>query len=161
MLLAAYPLLKTAHMTLVGASVLLFVLASALCGLAGGLGGALQAAFPVLSGVLLANLWVSMKSLLLGFVISCVIAIPLGYLMGLSRITRNFFDPLVNLLQAIPGLAWEARPGEAQHGFTHRDLTMRLMTARVATLPQGAETASLDQAGRSLPSAMRKLLPLL
>ena len=59
-----------------------------------------------LSGVLLANLWVSMKSLLLGFVISCVIAIPLGYLMGLSKITRNFFDPLVNLLQAIPGLAW-------------------------------------------------------
>ncbi len=59
-----------------------------------------------LSGVLLSNLWVSMKSLLLGFVISCVIAIPLGYLMGLSRITRNFFDPLVNLLQAIPGLAW-------------------------------------------------------
>ena len=59
-----------------------------------------------LSGVLLSNLWVSMKSLLLGFVISCVIAIPLGYLMGLSRVTRNFFDPLVNLLQAIPGLAW-------------------------------------------------------
>jgi len=59
-----------------------------------------------LSGVLLVNLWVSMKSLLLGFVIGCVIAIPLGYLMGLSRITRNFFDPLVNLLQAIPGLAW-------------------------------------------------------
>ncbi len=59
-----------------------------------------------LSGVLLANLWVSMKSLLLGFVISCAIAIPLGYLMGLSRVTRNFFDPLVNLLQAIPGLAW-------------------------------------------------------
>lgn len=59
-----------------------------------------------LSGVLLSNLWVSMKSLLLGFVISCVIAIPLGYLMGLSKITRNFFDPLVNLLQAIPGLAW-------------------------------------------------------
>jgi ABC-type nitrate/sulfonate/bicarbonate transport system permease component len=59
-----------------------------------------------LSGVLLVNLWVSMKSLLLGFVIGCAIAIPLGYLMGLSKITRNFFDPLVNLLQAIPGLAW-------------------------------------------------------
>jgi NitT/TauT family transport system permease protein/taurine transport system permease protein len=32
--------------------------------------------------------------------------VPLGYLMGLSRASRNFFDPLVNLLQAIPGLAW-------------------------------------------------------
>lgn len=56
------------------------------------------------------------------------------------------------------GLDWEARPGEAQHGFTHRELTMRLMVARVADLPEGT---LLDQAARSLPSAMRKLLPLL
>jgi len=26
--------------------------------------------------------------------------------MGLNRASRDFFDPLVNLLQAIPGLAW-------------------------------------------------------
>lgn len=58
------------------------------------------------SGVLLVNLWVSLRSLLLGFVVGCAIAVPLGYLMGLSRVSRNFFDPLVNLLQAIPGLAW-------------------------------------------------------
>lgn len=58
------------------------------------------------SGVLLVNLWVSLRSLLLGFVVGCAIAVPLGYLMGLSRASRNFFDPLVNLLQAIPGLAW-------------------------------------------------------
>lgn len=56
------------------------------------------------------------------------------------------------------GLAWAARPGKAQHGFTHRELTMRLMTAQVAELPEGTP---LDQAARSLPSAMRKLLPLL
>lgn len=58
------------------------------------------------SGVLLVNLGVSLKSLVLGFITGCAIAIPLGYLMGLHRISRNFFDPLVNLLQAIPGLAW-------------------------------------------------------
>jgi A/G-specific adenine glycosylase len=56
------------------------------------------------------------------------------------------------------GLDWEARPGVAQHGFTHRDLTMRVLVARVAELPEGTP---LDQAARSLPSAMRKLLPLL
>ena len=60
----------------------------------------------LVSGVLLVNLWVSLRSLLLGFVVGCAIAVPLGYLMGLSRVSRNFFDPLVNLLQAIPGLAW-------------------------------------------------------
>jgi taurine transport system permease protein len=58
------------------------------------------------SGVLLVDLGVSLKSLLLGFVAGCAVAVPLGYLMGLSRASRNFFDPLVNLLQAIPGLAW-------------------------------------------------------
>src|SRR6478735_9029772 len=51
------------------------------------------------SRVLLVNLWVSLRSLLLGFVVGCAIAVPLGYLMGLSRVSRNFFDPLVNLLQ--------------------------------------------------------------
>ena len=58
------------------------------------------------SGVLLVNLAVSLKSLVLGFVVGAAIAVPLGYLMGLNRAGREFFDPLVNLLQAIPGLAW-------------------------------------------------------
>jgi NitT/TauT family transport system permease protein/taurine transport system permease protein len=60
----------------------------------------------LVSGVLLVNLAVSLRSLALGFVVGCALAVPLGYLMGLSRASRNFFDPLVNLLQAIPGLAW-------------------------------------------------------
>ena len=58
------------------------------------------------AGVLLVNLGVSLKRLLLGFIVGSAIAIPLGYLMGLNRASRDFFDPLVNLLQAIPGLAW-------------------------------------------------------
>jgi A/G-specific adenine glycosylase len=57
-----------------------------------------------------------------------------------------------------PELPWQARPGEAQHGFTHRHLTMRVMRAEVPDLPEGTP---LDQAARSLPSAMRKLLSLL
>ncbi|MCC7273495.1 MAG: ABC transporter permease [Alphaproteobacteria bacterium] len=58
------------------------------------------------SGVLPFNLGVSLRSLGIGFVVGAAIAVPLGYLMGLSRASRRFFDPLVNLLQAIPGLAW-------------------------------------------------------
>lgn len=58
------------------------------------------------SGVLLTNMAVSLKSLGIGFLVGAVIAVPLGYLMGLNRASRDFFDPLVNLLQAIPGLAW-------------------------------------------------------
>lgn len=58
------------------------------------------------SGVLFRNLGVSLLSLGLGFLVGTAVAVPLGYLMGLSRASRNFFDPIVNLLQAIPGLAW-------------------------------------------------------
>ena len=56
----------------------------------------------LLSGILLLNLGVSLKSLLLGFIVGCFLAVPLGYLMGLSRTSRDFFDPLVNLLQLQP-----------------------------------------------------------
>lgn len=58
------------------------------------------------SGKLFYNLLVSLRSLTLGFLVGAAIAVPLGYLMGLSRRSRDFFDPLVNLLQSIPGLAW-------------------------------------------------------
>jgi ABC-type nitrate/sulfonate/bicarbonate transport system permease component len=58
------------------------------------------------SGALPKALSVSLVSLAYGFLIGAAIALPLGYLMGLNRASRNFFDPLVNLLQAIPGLAW-------------------------------------------------------
>jgi NitT/TauT family transport system permease protein/taurine transport system permease protein len=58
------------------------------------------------SGVLLIDLGVSLRSLAYGFVVGAGIAVPLAYLMGLHRASRDFFDPLVNLIQAIPGLAW-------------------------------------------------------
>jgi ABC-type nitrate/sulfonate/bicarbonate transport system permease component len=56
--------------------------------------------------VLLFNLAVSLKRLSLGFVAGVGLALPLSYLMGLHRRNRNFFDPLINLIQSIPGLAW-------------------------------------------------------
>jgi len=58
------------------------------------------------SGVLLLNLAVSLTSLAYGFIVGGGLGVPLAYLMGLHRTSRDFFDPLVNLVQAIPGLAW-------------------------------------------------------
>jgi A/G-specific adenine glycosylase len=61
----------------------------------------------------------------------------------------------------VPGVNWRPMPGEARHGFTHRELTMRLWAARAPRLPDAAESLTLDEAARHLPTAMRKLLPLL
>jgi len=60
----------------------------------------------LVSGVLLTNLAVSLGSLGLGLLVGVGTALPLSYLMGLNRASRDFFDPLINLVQAIPGLAW-------------------------------------------------------
>lgn len=60
----------------------------------------------------------------------------------------------------LPGLPWRAVPGAARHGFTHRELTMRLLVAEVPALPAGAEARPLETAATALPSAMRKLLAL-
>ena len=62
----------------------------------------------------------------------------------------------------LPGLAWERRAGQARHGFTHFELVMELMLARVAVLPAGAgfEHLSQDGAAAALPGAMRRLLVL-
>ncbi|WP_408639206.1 A/G-specific adenine glycosylase [Roseococcus microcysteis] len=61
----------------------------------------------------------------------------------------------------LAGVNWRPLPGEARHGFTHRDLTMTLWAARASRLPEGAESLPLEEAPRHLPSAMKKLLALL
>ena len=60
----------------------------------------------IASGTLLVNLGVSLKSLGFGFIAGAGLGLPLSYLMALNRGSRDFFDPLINLIQAIPGLAW-------------------------------------------------------
>ena len=58
------------------------------------------------SGQLTQNVVISLGNLVLGFSIASAIAFPLGILMGMNRVVGRLVDPLVNLLQAIPGLAW-------------------------------------------------------
>jgi NitT/TauT family transport system permease protein/taurine transport system permease protein len=66
-----------------------------------------MAAISLLSdGALLKHTWDSTFRLLVGFIVGVSVAIPLGIAMGLNRHIARFFDPLINLAQAIPGLAW-------------------------------------------------------
>jgi taurine transport system permease protein len=58
------------------------------------------------NGSLLKHVTESSIRLILGFIAGAGVAIPLGIAMGMNRNIGRFFDPLVNLFQAIPGLAW-------------------------------------------------------
>ena len=42
----------------------------------------------------------------LGFAIACVVAIPLGFLIGMSPLMRRAFDPFIQVLKPISPLAW-------------------------------------------------------
>lgn len=44
--------------------------------------------------------------ILLGFLASITVAIPLGIAMGWSRVVDNIMDPIVGLIRPIPPLAW-------------------------------------------------------
>jgi NitT/TauT family transport system permease protein len=58
------------------------------------------------SGVLPKALLNASGHMLLGFGISIAIALPLGFLMGRIRALHDLLDPLVNLLYAVPAIAW-------------------------------------------------------
>ena len=44
--------------------------------------------------------------ILLGLALACLIAIPLGMLMGRFRAIERFFMPIISMLMPIPSLAW-------------------------------------------------------
>jgi ABC-type nitrate/sulfonate/bicarbonate transport system permease component len=58
------------------------------------------------SGYLLDNVSISAMRVLVGFLLSALIAVPLGAIMALSATANNLVDPIVRLLAPIPGVAW-------------------------------------------------------
>lgn len=63
---------------------------------------------PALRGSLLSHIWASVQEVFFGFLFAVLVGVPLGLLMGWSRIAYNLFDPLVELLRPIPPTAWVA-----------------------------------------------------
>jgi NitT/TauT family transport system permease protein len=60
----------------------------------------------VRSGLLLADVAVSLKRIAIGFALGCLVGIPLGLAMGLFRPVRVFCEPLVQFLRFVPPIAW-------------------------------------------------------
>ncbi|MCB4767562.1 ABC transporter permease [Ancylobacter sp. Lp-2] len=53
-------------------------------------------------GTLGQHIWASVKVVVIGFVISSVIAVPLGLLMGTFRVVQAGLEPLVNFIRYLP-----------------------------------------------------------
>ena len=52
------------------------------------------------------HIWASLYRILVGFGLGCLIGIPLGFAMGLSKFMRGWFDPIVEFFRPIPPLAF-------------------------------------------------------
>ena len=59
-----------------------------------------------LSGELFEHAWISTSRLVIALVVATLLAVPLGFVMGLYRTVDSFVDPVVELLRPISGIAW-------------------------------------------------------
>jgi ABC-type nitrate/sulfonate/bicarbonate transport system permease component len=58
------------------------------------------------TGEMVTNIVVSVTRLVVSFILAAVIAVPLGFAMGLNRTLFEMIDPTVELLRPISGIAW-------------------------------------------------------
>jgi ABC-type nitrate/sulfonate/bicarbonate transport system permease component len=57
-------------------------------------------------GELLENAEVSTVRLLISLAVTVAVAVPLGFVMGLSRRANAYIDPVIEMLRPISGIAW-------------------------------------------------------
>jgi ABC-type nitrate/sulfonate/bicarbonate transport system permease component len=60
----------------------------------------------LISGSLMNDIYISIKRLIISFLIAAFIGTILGLLMGWNKQINDFFDPLITFLMPIPGIAW-------------------------------------------------------
>ncbi len=57
-------------------------------------------------GTLVLNILASTRRVMVGFMAAVAVAIPLGILLGTSRIARAVFDPIISFLRPLPSMSW-------------------------------------------------------
>ncbi|MFA7343891.1 MAG: nitrate ABC transporter permease [Terrimicrobiaceae bacterium] len=55
---------------------------------------------------ILAFTWLSLKLVAQGYVIALLLAVPLGFCLGLSKAFSKMFDPMIQILRPVSPLAW-------------------------------------------------------
>jgi ABC-type nitrate/sulfonate/bicarbonate transport system permease component len=61
---------------------------------------------PTLQVTMWQNIYASLQRFLFGFALAFVIALPLGLIMGFSRIAEGLATPIVEVFRPIPPIAW-------------------------------------------------------
>lgn len=57
-------------------------------------------------GTLVSDVLISLRRIAIGFVLGCLVGVPLGLAMGLFKPVRIFCEPYVQFLRFVPPIAW-------------------------------------------------------
>jgi taurine transport system permease protein len=60
----------------------------------------------IANGILATDVAVSAGRVLVGFALSCAVAVPLGLAVGCSRLLKAIVDPVVSIIRPLPSLSW-------------------------------------------------------
>jgi len=58
------------------------------------------------SGMFVIHFWASFKRVLGGFAVGTLLGVPLGIVLGYSRILASYVEPTIQLTRSIPGICW-------------------------------------------------------
>ncbi|MDK6203191.1 Putative aliphatic sulfonates transport permease protein SsuC [Oligella urethralis] len=58
------------------------------------------------NGTLVANVLASTRRVMIGFLMSVAVSVPLGLVLGSSRRACAVFDPIISLLRPLPSMSW-------------------------------------------------------
>ena len=110
-------------------------------------------------GTLGTHVWASVEVVMVGFIVSSLVAVPLGLLMGSFRIVQAFLEPLVNFIRYLPvtsfvplfilwiGIGLEQRVSVIIFGVFFQQLVM------IADVSKGISKDLITPLTRSVPTA--------
>lgn len=120
-------------------------------------------------GTLWEHMLASVQVVLIGFIVSSVVAVPLGLMMGTYRIVQAFLDPLVNFIRYLPvtsfvplfilwiGIGIEQRIAVIIFGIFFQQLVMIADNAR--SVPRDLVNAAYTLGTRRVDTVFHIVLP--
>lgn len=120
-------------------------------------------------GSLFEHMLASVQVVLIGFILSSLVAVPMGLTMGTYRIVQAFFDPLVNFIRYLPvtsfvplfilwiGIGIEQRVAVIVFGIFFQQMVMVADSAR--SVPRDLVNAAYTLGTRRIDTVFHIVLP--